>query len=74
MVFENKAVTINKNTYITDDPSRSMQEIIELVKGQPVTYLGTFHNQDSWAYIETTNSEGQTVRGFVNVDDVNGIN
>ena len=64
--FAYTPATLQKNTYLTDDPARNMSRICTLRKDMEVTYLTTFYNQSGWDYIETT-LDGQTVRGFVPV-------
>ncbi|NMD38999.1 MAG: YARHG domain-containing protein [Christensenellaceae bacterium] len=67
--YEN--ATIINDTFLTDDPAKSNTTIINLRTGDNVTYLNTYMNRKSWAYVETYMPNGQTVRGFVPLEHVN---
>ena len=54
--------TLKANASVTDDPLESWSAICQLQAGDKVQVLSTFGN---WYYIETTNSAGQLLRGFV---------
>lgn len=65
--FAYESVTLLSEASLTDDPATQFTEIARLRAGDPVTYLTTFQNRYSWAYIETTVG-GQRVRGFIPSD------
>jgi len=54
--------TIKYNTYVTDDPLASCNTICWLNAGDKVDVLAEF---GGWYYIETTDSYGRLLRGFV---------
>lgn len=60
--------TVTKTCTVTDDPARQTTTIMTLQAGTQVTYLTSYFNRYSWAYIETTTPEGQTCRGFIPSD------
>ncbi|HPJ02913.1 MAG TPA: YARHG domain-containing protein [Candidatus Limiplasma sp.] len=62
--FDNKTITLTSDASLTDDPATDNSAIIRLTAGRQVTYLTTFYNHKTWAYIETTIG-GLTVRGFI---------
>ena len=49
---------------LTDDPARSFTTVMNLSRGDQVTYLSSFFNNYAWDYVETT-INGQVVRGFI---------
>jgi len=59
-----KPATLISNASLTDDPATESSTITRLSANQQVTYLTTFYNQRTWAYVETTVG-GQIVRGFI---------
>lgn len=65
--FAYEDVTVLQNVSLTDDPAATMSAIVNLRAGDKVTYLASYQNRNSWAYVETT-VNGQTVRGFVRSD------
>ena len=67
LTFAYQTTQLTKSASITDDPATSFTTICRLSTGDSVTYLSTFQNSNSWAYIETTTG-GQTVRGFIPSD------
>ncbi len=62
--FAYTAVTCTQNTSLTDDPVTYSSAIASLGAGTQVTYLASYYEGISWAYIETS-VNGQTVRGFI---------
>lgn len=67
LTFAYQTAQLTKNANLTDDPATSFTTICRLNTGDIVTYLSTFQNRNSWAYIETT-TNGQIVRGFIPSD------
>lgn len=65
--FEYQTMTCISNAKLTDDPATTFTTIRTICKGEEVTYLTSFQNRHSWAYIETT-VDGKTVRGFIPSD------
>jgi len=65
--FAYTAATCLRDVDLTDDPAASFTDIRTLRTGESVTYLSTYQNHYSWAYIETT-VDGKAVRGFVSAD------
>ena len=43
--------------------------VMTLTAGQQVTYLGQLGQE--WAFVETTTAQGQRIRGFVALEDLN---
>ncbi len=68
--FAYEDATVNRYTFITDDPAKTNSTILYLNEGTSVTYLNTYMNSSTWAYIETTMPEGKLVRGFVPANDI----
>ena len=58
------SASVSKNCTLTDDPVMSNTQIAKLQKGQTVTFLGFYENNQRWAYIET-DTDGKPVRGFM---------
>ena len=54
---------------LTDDPLNSCGAVMTLTAGQQVTYLGQLGQE--WAFVETTTAQGQRIRGFVELSDLN---
>ena len=59
--------TCVRSVPLTDDPARTMNTLRMLAPGETVTYLSTFQNRQSWAYVETM-VDGQWTRGFIAAD------
>ncbi len=60
---------ILRNTYITDDPHGSKEQLCKVQAGTVgILYLGTL-NED-WAYVQFVNGEGVPLRGFMPTHDV----
>jgi len=59
-----------RSVQLTDDPETEKEDITRLSSGKQVTYLASYNNGTSWAYIETT-VDGKTVRGFIPADALN---
>lgn len=60
--------TVTTTTEMTDDPLNSCGTVMTLSQGTSVKYLG--HLGSDWAYIETTTSQGKTIRGFVLMEEL----
>jgi|GEM_PF-2780558 len=54
---------------LTDDPLNSCGAVMTLKAGQQVTYLGQLGQE--WAFVETTTAQGQRIRGFVELSELN---
>lgn len=54
---------------LTDDPVKGSTDVALLSKGKQVTYLASYSNGTSWAYVETQ-VNGQTARGFIPADAI----
>ncbi len=67
--FAYEDAKITKKCGLTDDPAMTRQIICSLQKGEKVTYLGSYVNSSSWAYVETE-TDGKPVRGFIPSDRV----
>lgn len=64
LFFEYQNATVTRRCTLTDDPARTNSAMTILAQGAQVTYLTTFFNNSSWAYIETV-VDGQIARGFI---------
>lgn len=62
--FEYQNATVTGRCTLTDDPARTNSAMAILNEGSQVTYLTTFFNNSSWAYVETI-VDGKLARGFV---------
>jgi hypothetical protein len=62
--FAYTPVTCSASASLTDDPVTYSSSITRLSQGTRITYLATYYEGRSWAYVETTVG-GQTVRGFI---------
>ena len=62
--FSYTPMTCLQGASLTDDPATTFTTLRQISAGETVTYLSTFQNRNSWAYIETT-VDGQTARGFI---------
>ena len=58
-----------RTSALTDDPLNSCGAVMTLTAGQQVTYLGQLGQE--WAFVETTTAQGQRIRGFVELSDLN---
>ena len=63
--YSYQTATVTAGCTVTDDPARQTTAIRTLNVGDQVTYLTSYFNRNSWAYIETTTPEGLTCRGFI---------
>ena len=58
-----------RTSALTDDPLNSCGAVMTLTVGQQVTYLGQLGQE--WAFVETTTAQGQRIRGFVELSELN---
>lgn len=65
--FAYRQVRLARSASLTDDPARAFSTILQLNAGDTVTYLSTYQNRYSWAYVETYIGN-QVVRGFIPSD------
>ncbi len=65
--FAYTSVQCTRSVSLTDDPAATLTAVRTLASGEAVTYLSTFQNRSSWAYVETT-VDGKTARGFIPAD------
>jgi hypothetical protein len=56
--------TCSRSVTLTDDPVKGSTDIMQISSEKQVTYLASYNNGTSWAYVETQ-VDGQTVRGFI---------
>ena len=63
--FSYQPAAVTASCVLTDDPARQTTQIKTLSAGEQVTYLRTYINRYSWAYIETTAPDGRVCRGFI---------
>lgn len=63
LAFYRYPILLDKGTVLTDDPSHSGRELVRLDRRMPSEYLVGYDGH--WSYIETLDSEGAPVRGFV---------
>lgn len=66
--FSYLTASVTANCSLTDDPVGQASVIMTLPAGAQVTYLTSYFNRNSWAYIETTTPEGYVCRGFIPAD------
>lgn len=64
LLFDYRGATVTRRCTFTDDPARTNAAIAVLDAGSQVTYLTTYDNSVSWAYVETV-VDGKVARGFV---------
>lgn len=62
LLFTRKMVTLEKDTFITDDPWLSQRPITTLTQGSGVNFLAVY--EPYYAYVETQ-INGKTARGFI---------
>ena len=67
--WANYPAQVLRTSALTDDPLNSCTAVLTLTAGQQVTYLGQLGLE--WAFVETTTAQGQQIRGFVALDDLN---
>ncbi len=64
LTFAYTTAACTRAVSLTDDPATSFTAVRTLAAGEKVTYLTSFQNRYTWAYVETT-VDGKTVRGFI---------
>ena len=67
--WANYPAQVLRTSALTDDPLNSCGAVMTLKAGQQVTYLGQLGQE--WAFVETTTAQGQRIRGFVELSDLN---
>ena len=67
--WANYPAQVLRTSALTDDPLNSCGAVMTLTAGQQVTYLGQLGQE--WAFVETTTAQGQRIRGFVELSDLN---
>ena len=67
--WANYPAQVLRTSALTDDPLNSCGAVMTLTVGQQVTYLGQLGQE--WAFVETTTAQGQRIRGFVELSDLN---
>ena len=67
--WANYPAQVLRTSVLTDDPLNSCGAVMTLTAGQQVTYLGQLGQE--WAFVETTTAQGQRIRGFVELSDLN---
>lgn len=67
--WANYPAQVLRTSALTDDPLNSCGAVMTLTVGQQVTYLGQMGQE--WAFVETTTAQGQRIRGFVELSDLN---
>lgn len=65
--FAYKSATVDRLCTLTDDPALTGAMMTTLMPGTVVSYLMTYDDDVSWAYIETL-LDGKIARGFVPAD------
>lgn len=68
LTWANAPAVLTAATSMTDDPLNSCDTVLTLNRNAEVTYLGCLGAD--WAYIETTTPQGQCIRGFVPMSDL----
>lgn len=68
LTFGYLPAAVTADCTLTDDPVGRSTSIMSLRAGDRVTYLTSYFNRNSWAYVETTTPEGLTCRGFIPSD------
>lgn len=66
LAFTGSDAVITTRCALTDDPVVSYTTEATLEAGTKVTYLSTYVNASSWAYVETT-VDGKPCRGFLDI-------
>ena len=67
--WANYPAQVLRTSALTDDPLNSCGTVMTLTAGQQVTYLGQLGQE--WAFVETTTAQGQRIRGFVELSELN---
>ena len=67
--WANYPAQVLRTSALTDDPLNSCGAVMTLKAGQQVTYLGQLGQE--WAFVETTTAQGQRIRGFVELSELN---
>ena len=67
--WANYPAQVLRTSALTDDPLNSCGAVMTLAAGQQVTYLGQLGQE--WAFVETTTAQGQRIRGFVELSELN---
>ena len=67
--WANYPAQVLRTSALTDDPLNSCGAVMTLTAGQQVTYLGQLGQE--WAFVETTTAQGQRIRGFVELSELN---
>ena len=67
--WANYPAQVLRTSALTDDPLNSCGAVLALTAGQQVTYLGQLGLE--WAFVETTTAQGQWIRGFMALEDLN---
>ena len=67
--WANYPAQVLRTSALTDDPLNSCGAVMTLKAGQQVTYLGQMGQE--WAFVETTTAQGQRIRGFVELSELN---
>ena len=67
--WANYPAQVLRTSTLTDDPLNSCGAVMTLTAGQQVTYLGQLGQE--WAFVGTTTAQGQRIRGFVELSELN---